>query len=148
MSGLARLLAGHSAPGVYHWTSAADDDTVQHAVERAQWRFVLLDTWKVEDKSGFLDTCEQAFGFPDWVGHNFDALADALSDVRDPDGEGVLVLWDGWAPLARADRRVFDVAVSVFNDRVDFERGGRFAVLLHGPGPADTDVPELDPHQH
>ena len=52
MSGLARLLAGHTPPGVYHWTSAADVATVQHAAERAGWRFVLLDTWKVEDKSG------------------------------------------------------------------------------------------------
>ena len=33
-------------------------------------------------------------------------------------------------------------------DRVDFERGGPFAVLLQGPGPTDTDLPELDPHQH
>lgn len=148
MSGLARLLAGHTEPGVYHWSSATDVPTVQHAVEHAGWRFFALDTWKVEDKAGFLDTCERAFGFPDWVGHNFDALADALSDVRAPDGAGVVVLWDGWAPLARADRRVFDVALSVFGDRVDFERGGAFAVLLQGPGPSDADVTELDPHQH
>jgi hypothetical protein len=40
------------------------------------------------------------------------------------------------------------VALSVFSDRVDFERGGPFAVLLRGPGPTDTDLPELDPHQH
>lgn len=146
MSGLARLLAGHTEPGVYHWTSATGAPTIQHAAEHAGWRFVALDTWKVEDKSGFLDTCEQVFGFPDWVGHNFDALSDALSDVRGPDGAGVIVLWDGWAPLARASRRVFDVALSVFADRVDFQRGGPFAVLLHGPGPTDTDLPELDPH--
>jgi Barstar (barnase inhibitor) len=137
MSGLARLLAGHTPPGVYHWSSAADPDVVAHAAERTGWRFVPLDTWQVEDKDGFLD---------DWFGHNFDALDDALSDVRADDGAGVLVLWDGWAPLARSHRRVFDVALSVFADRVDFERGGAFAVLLHGPGPSDTDTPELDPH--
>ena len=78
MSGLARLLAGHTDPGVYHWTSAADARTVEHAAEHAGWRFVTLDTWQVEDKSAFLDVCEEAFAFPEWVGHNFDALADAL----------------------------------------------------------------------
>lgn len=148
MSGLARLLAGHTEPGIYHWTSAADTRTVQHATERAGWRFVALDTWKVEDKAGFLDTCAQAFDFPDRVGHTFDALADALSDVRGPDGAGVVVLWDGWAPLARAHRGVFDVVLGVFANRVDLDRGGQFAVLLKGPGPSDTDLSELDPHQH
>lgn len=148
MSGLARLLAGHADPGVYHWSSAADATTVEHAAEHAGWRFVSLDTWKVEDKEGFLDQCMAAFDFADSVGHNFDALSDALMDVRGPDGAGVLVLWDGWAPLARANRLVFDVALTVFGGRVDFERRGPFAVLLHGPGPDDTDLEELDPHQH
>lgn len=146
MSGLARLLAGHTQAGVYHWTTAETASVVEHAVQFAGWRFIALDTWKVEDKDGFLDSCKAAFDFPDWVGHNFDGLGDALSDIRGSDGAGVVVLWDGWSPLARADRRVFDVALSVFADRVDFERGGPFAVLLKGTGPTDTDLPELDPH--
>jgi RNAse (barnase) inhibitor barstar len=146
MSGLARLLAGHTPPGVYHWTSATGPPAVEHAAEHAGWRFVILDTWQVDDKDGFLDTCAGAFALPDGFGHNFDALGDALADVRSPDGPGVLVLWEGWAPLARAHRQVFDVALSVFADRVDSDRGGSFTVLLHGPGPSDTDLPELDPH--
>ncbi|MEP6666259.1 MAG: barstar family protein [Nocardioidaceae bacterium] len=146
MSGLAKLLAGHTPPGVYHWTTATSLGDVQHTVERAGWRFVCLDTWAVEEKSAFLDVCEEAFAFPDWVGHNFDALADALSDVKPSDGGGVVVLWEGWAPMARAERRVFDVAVGIFSDRVDQERAGPFAVLLRGPGPDDTQLPELDPH--
>lgn len=146
MSGLARLLAGHTKPGVYRWTSQADVEDIEHAVDHAGWRFVCLDTWKVEDKRGLLEACREAFDFPDWVGDNFDALSDALSDVRGRDGGGVLVLWDGWSPVARADRRVFDVALSVFSSRVDFERGGPFAVLLRGPGPDDTSVQDLDPH--
>ncbi|MFY9916045.1 MAG: barstar family protein [Nocardioidaceae bacterium] len=147
MSGLARLLAGHTSPGVYHWETAEKADVVQHAAEVAGWRFVALDTWQVEDKSGFLAACEAAFGLPDSVSH-FDALGDSLHQVRGPDGAGVVVLWEGWAPLARADRRVFDVVLSVLSDRVDLERAGSFAVLLKGPGPDDTALPELDPHQY
>jgi RNAse (barnase) inhibitor barstar len=132
---------------VYHWTSAAGIDDVRHAVDQAQWRFVLLDTWGSEDKSAFMAACHQAFELPDWFGRNFDALGDALSDVQ-PGGDllGVVVMWDGWGPLARSDRRVFDVAVDVFSARVDDERAGPFSVLLRGPGPDDTDLVELDPH--
>lgn len=143
MSGLARVLAHRVPPGVYHWTSATGTADAEHAAEHAGWRFVLLDTWGVDDKAGFLASCHAAFDFPDWFGRNFDALSDALSDIRSGDSEGVLVLWEGWGPLARADARVFDVAVDVFGSRVDFERAGPFVVLLHGPGP-ETQVRELD----
>lgn len=145
MSGLARLLARHTPPGVYRWASATAPTDVEHAVAHAGWRYVGLDTWQVADKGQFLDACKQSFDFPHWVGRNFDALADALSDIRAPDGEGVIVLWDGWGPLAREHPRVFEVAVSVFASRVDFERAGAFAVLLHGPGPSSVELPELDP---
>jgi hypothetical protein len=150
MSGLAKILGGRTAPGVYHWTSSAPGRDVAHAVERARWSFVSLDTWGVEDKQQFLAVCHESFGFPEWFGRNFDALADALCDVRGDAGgrdtEGVLVLWDGWGPFARADRHAFDVAVDVFASRVDLERAGAFVVLLRGPGPDDTDLVELDPH--
>jgi RNAse (barnase) inhibitor barstar len=147
MSGLAKLLAGRVEPGVYHWTSAGSRDHIQHAVDHAHWRFILLDTWGAEDKAAFMAACHQAFELPDWFGRNFDALGDALSDVEPGDDQrGVVVVWDGWGPLARAERRVFDVAVDVFSARVDDERAGPFAVLLRGPGPEDTDLTELDPH--
>jgi RNAse (barnase) inhibitor barstar len=146
MSGLARLLAGRVDPGVYHWTSAAGVDDVRHAVDRAGWRFILLDTWGIEDKAGFMQAAHDAFGFPEWFGRNFDALGDGLSDVEPGDDRlGVIVVWDGWGPLARAERRAFDVAVDVFSTRVEYERAGSFAVLLRGPGPDDTELVELDP---
>ncbi len=146
MSGLARLLAGHTAPAIYHWTSHAAVNDVRRAVERAGWRLVSLDTWTVDDKPGFLAACQEAFGLAATAGEHFDALSDALVDVRGPEGAGVVVLWDGWSPLARAHRRVYDVAVTVFGGRVDDERRGPFAVLLRGPGPEDSSIPELDPH--
>jgi hypothetical protein len=137
------LLAGHTSPGVYHWATGAAADLVEHAAERAGWRFIGLDTWQVEDKTEFLQACKGAFGIEDLAEHSFDGLADALNDVQPGDATGVVVLWDGWAPLARADRHAFDVAVDIFDARVDTERVGTFAVLLKGPGP-QTDLVELD----
>jgi RNAse (barnase) inhibitor barstar len=132
---------------VYHWTSAGSTEHIRHAVEHANWRFVLLDTWAVEDRGGFMGACCEAFELPDRFERDIDALGDALSDTAADDGRmGVVVLWDGWGPLARAERRAFDVAVDVFSARAEHETAGRFAVLLRGPGPDDTDLVELDPH--
>jgi hypothetical protein len=138
VSGLARVLAGRQPPGVYRWESPADAGDIAHAVEHADWRFYLLDTWQVAGKAELLQACADTFGFPDWFGHNLDALADSLSDVRAGDQAGVLVLWDGWAPPARADRRVFDIVLDIFKGRAEVDRAGAFAVLLRGPGPDDT----------
>lgn len=145
MSGLARLLAGHARPGVYHWTSATDAGAVEHAARLADWHFIGLDTWQVEDRDGFLQACTRAFGIERLAEHSFDGFSDALADIQPDDAAGVVVLWEGWAPLARADRRAFEVAVDVFDARVDTERAGTFAVLLKGPGP-ETELPELDAH--
>ncbi len=148
MSGLARLLAGQREPGVYHWTSAAAATDVRHAVEHAGWRFVGLDTWAVGDKAEFMAACRRSFDFPDWFGSNFDALADALSDIRAraPDSSGVVVLWQGWSPLAEEHPRTFHMALNVFQSRVEFRPAGRFAVLLQSREKADIGLPELDPH--
>lgn len=148
MSGLAALLAGHNPPDLYRWHSAAHVGDVQHAVEHAGWRFVPLDTWTVEDSTTFLRAVEGALGIDDAVdpdhqrGAPFDALSDRLAEVDAPGQDGVVLLWDGWSPLARHDERAFHVALSVLGGRTHADRGCAFAVLLRGEGPP-IDVPEL-----
>jgi Barstar (barnase inhibitor) len=142
MSGLAALLAGHNPPDLYRWPSAAHLADVEHAVDHAGWAFVHLDTWTVEDKDAFLKAAVQAFGLGDERGASFDALSDGLAEVDPQDRTGVVVLWEGWSPLARHDEQAFHVALSVLGGRAHADRGGPFAVLLRGDGPA-VDVPDL-----
>lgn len=142
MSGLAALLAGHNEPDTYLWHNAFHVADVEHTVEHAGWRFVYLDGWTIEDKTSFLKAVAAAFEFPETFGENFDALSDSLADVSAGDHDGIVLLWDGWGPFARADEQAFSVALSCLGGRVHAERGGKFAVLLRGEGPS-VDVPEL-----
>ncbi|MFT4008884.1 MAG: barstar family protein [Nocardioidaceae bacterium] len=142
MSGLAALLAGHNPPGLYQWHSAAHVEDVQHAAEHAGWEFAYLDGWAVEDKDSFLAAVAKCLDFPDYFGANFDAMADCLSDVNPAGKHGVLLLWDGWSPLARHDQAAFAMAQSVLRDRIGDQRACTFAVVLRGEGPA-LDLPEL-----
>ncbi len=73
---------------------------------------------------------------------NFDALGDHLDEVPPGDPSGVVVLWDGWSPLARHDEQAFRVALSVLGARVNAERGAPFVVLLRAEGPT-LDLAEL-----
>ncbi len=146
MSGLAALLAGHNPPDIYQWHSAAHVADVQHAVEHAGWKFAYIDGWTIEDKQAFLDATAKTLEFPEPFGQNFDAMSDCLSDVTSGDSNGVVLMWDGWSPLARHDEQAFAVALSVLGGRVNDQKGGKFAVVLRGEGPP-IDVPEL-PHKH
>jgi hypothetical protein len=142
MSGLAALLAGYNPPDVYQWHSAAHVPDVQHAVEHAGWEFVYLDGWTIEDKESFLKAAAHAFDADDDRAASFDALSDCLADVDSHDHAGVVLLWDGWSPLARHDEQAFGVALSVLGARAHADRGCPFAALLRGEGPP-IDVPEL-----
>lgn len=137
MSGLAGLLAGRRDPGVYRWHAAFAAEDVRHTVEHAGWSFGYVDGWTHQDKAGLLSELAGSLGFPEWFGHNLDALVDALRDLPEP----TLVLWDGWGTLARSDPHAFGPALSILTDR----SGDRppFAVLLRGEGP-DLQVPFLD----
>ncbi len=84
-----------------------------------------------------------ALGFPDWYGQNFDALADCLHDIG-AGVDGVVLLWDGWATLARGDEKAFDIALTVLGRGCTPTAGVPFAVLLRGEGPEVAGLPSLD----
>lgn len=144
MSGLAGILAGHEPPGIYRWQSAFDAADVRHAVEHADWGFGFVDGWTAAGtKAELLAAVGETLGFPDYYGQNFDALADCLHDVGGGT-DGVLLLWDGWSTLARADEKSFSIALSVLGSRVHADRGVPFSVLLRGNGPVVPGITLLD----
>jgi RNAse (barnase) inhibitor barstar len=136
MSGLAGILAGHHAPGVYRWHAAFGPADVRHTVEHAGWRFARVDGVGVEDKEAMMGALGASLGAPEHFGENLDAVWDVLRDVDEP----FLLLWDEWGPFARADRSTFDRMTGLFADHA---ARSRLAVLLRGEGP-EIDVPSLD----
>lgn len=144
MKGLDSLLRGSTGPGIFRWHGDLDATDVRRVVGAAEWRFAHYDGWSDETKAEVLAGLGRALDLPAYYGHNFDALADCLHDVVPADRSGTLLLWDGWGPFARADRRAFSVALSVLGGRVAADRGAPFVVLLRGGGPDPAGVRNLD----
>ncbi|HRV65689.1 MAG: barstar family protein [Actinobacteria bacterium] len=74
---------------------------------------VVLDTRGALDKQSFLTACARSLAFPDYFGHNWDALADSLGEFareRSP----VLVVWTGASDLDAADRAT---ALEIMSER-------------------------------
>ena len=138
MSGLAALLAGHNPPDLYRWHSATQVEDVQHAVEHAGWTFAYVDGWTLDDAVSFRKAVAVACGLDDSAAESDEALDQALAG-RPQEGNGTVMLWDGWSPFARHDEASFDSAVGLLRRRA---RAGAFAAVLRGDGP-ELDLPEL-----
>ena len=140
MSGLAGLLAGHHPPGVYQWHTAFAPEDVRHAVEKAGARFAYVDGWTHQDKPELLEAIVEALGCPDPGSGEFDAALSACLGAVD--AQHLVLLWDGWGPLARTDRGAFDAAAKILAGRAT-DGSSPVTVLLRGEGP-EIDVPSLD----
>lgn len=141
MSGLAALLAGNNPPGVYQWHNATAVAGVAHAVEHAGWRFAHVDGWAFEDGESFVKATRQCLDL-DPATDTIDDLDAALGQLDAAGRRGVVLLWEGWGPMARKDGAGFTSALAALTHRAAAEHGCAFAVILRGAGP-DLDLPEL-----
>ncbi len=122
------------ATGVSAPTGGLEAGRAERLAARAGWRAVRLETTGVADKAALLARVQQDLALPDWFGRNWDALADALTEVGHP--VGTLLVWTGWSELSEADPQAFATALEVLAERSTTTDGGRFAVVLAPPSPA------------
>ena len=71
------------------------------------------------DKDETLARFGDALRFPDWYGHNYDALFDCLLGLVHAAREPVHLVWDGTAPLREEHPDVFDTVVRLLSDAED-----------------------------
>jgi RNAse (barnase) inhibitor barstar len=135
VNGLRDLLTEALPTGVYRWpvpgsTRRAD---VEDAADAAGWRLYWLAGQAVTDKDEFLTLCADTFAFPDWFGHNWDALHDCLTDLtwEDP-ASGYLVVYAGWQALAQEEPDSFATALEIFAEAAGLwqDTDSPMAVLL------------------
>lgn len=91
--------------GVYHMPQV-DPLPLIDAAAASGFAAFRIDLSQAEDKTGLLDAIGKAMHFPDWFGHNFDALSDCLTDLAWQPAEGYFVLLercDGIHGRAEAD---------------------------------------------
>lgn len=116
-SELPGVLEGAVPPGVYRWAPAPADYQVAELLRRgeaARWRCALLDLEGARGKNDFLDRCARDLELPSWFGHNWDALADCLTDLSwwgEP--TGYLIVAKAWEEFAVAAQDAAATATDV-----------------------------------
>jgi RNAse (barnase) inhibitor barstar len=119
LNGLSELLAGAVPARVYRWPvpGATRRSAVEDAAAKTGWRLYWLAGHQVTDEREFLQLCADTFAFPDWFGHDWDALFDCLTDLTwENPSAGHLVVYAGWQALAQDEPESFAAALEIFKE--------------------------------
>jgi RNAse (barnase) inhibitor barstar len=71
------------------------------------------------DKEGVLAAFASGLDLPDWFGHNWDALLDALRDLDGARGAPIELVWDHAAAVRERDRSTYDTVVDILEQVAD-----------------------------
>jgi nucleoside-diphosphate-sugar epimerase len=80
-TGHADLPIGALEPGVHRSDSRVATPALVEQLQQAGWTVRVVDLGSASGKAAILERFARSLAFPEWVGHNWDALDDALRDL-------------------------------------------------------------------
>jgi hypothetical protein len=113
MDDLCYLLKDAKGAGVYRLNCSLD--ALHDSVQRAGFSLFEVDIAAAHGRGEVLAELARAIQAPDWFGHNWDALADALGDLSWNEAPGYVLLLRGEHPGE-------DILDDILNATVDFWR--------------------------
>lgn len=139
------LLRDITRSGVYHTPQTGMPELLA-AAEEAGFAVFRIDLATVRDKASLFERLATALEFPDWFGHNWDALADCLGDLSWLQADGYLILLENCDGFRTGHGGDFATALQVFSSASDAWRDERVPfwtlVDMHADGIAY--LPGLD----
>ena len=113
------LLSRAEKAGPYRMPFASDL-ALEEAAESLDYPMHRINLSKVTDKDGFLDAIGKALDFPDWYGHNWDALADCLRDLAWLPADGHVLLFEHAEAMQHGAGPDFDTLLGILDDAATF----------------------------
>ena len=143
LEGLESLLEGNKG-GVWYLPAHVEPRRVQAAAKRAGFASFHVEGKNITRKEQLLNHIATAVHFPTSFGHNWDALADCLTDLEWVDAEGYVLYYDHIDGLLEAHPDQFETLVEILRDAVASwkQEGAAMVVLLSG-GKAPKGVSKL-----
>lgn len=109
------LFANASRAGVHHLPHGAIDDLLKGAGS-AGCLVVRVDLGKVRNKHEMLEALGKALRFPEWFGHNWDALTDCLLDMGWLPATGYVIILDHCDGIHGRAEEDFVTLMRIFQD--------------------------------
>ncbi len=109
----AEILTRVERASVYHMPQDGEEALVA-AAEQNGLQVFRVDLSSVKDKRKLLDAIGKALAFPEWFGHNWDALLDCLADLNWRPAEGYVVILEHCDGIHGRAEEDFVQALQVF----------------------------------
>ena len=130
----AHLLQQPARAGV-HRLPTADVQAVEAAAAGLGYAVFHVDLDGCADKAALLARIGAALRFPDWFGHNWDALADCLADMSWRPAPGYVIFLDHAGHLPDAVAGDFAIVLDIFADAAhELTRDARPMWIFVEPG--------------
>ncbi|ASW55752.1 barstar family protein [Plantactinospora sp. KBS50] len=111
-----------NAPVTLYWRPTLLDQTIAW-LDQHGYQIVQLDAARWETEDDLHRDVADAFDFPDYYGHNLDALRDCMSDVTDgeygwnTDRTGLVVVFRGYDRFARSCPRAAQLVLDIIAEQ-------------------------------
>jgi RNAse (barnase) inhibitor barstar len=141
MTNIQSIAAGQGAPLVYYWPTPSVAEQFAQSVAERGGRCFLLDGTRMTEPTLLMQEFARSLEFPDYFGHNWDALEDCLGDLGWLDERLThFVIWiDRWEHCASPMLlEVLEQAVTLWADEVT-----PLYVLLSGDRQGLTTLPQI-----
>lgn len=115
---LQAILADAEKAGVYHLPHM-DKKVVVAAAKAAGLAAFRVNLAKAGDKEHLLKSIAKGMKFPDWFGHNFDALADCVADMGWKPADGYLVLLEHCDGIHGKSEEDFSSVLNIFEQAAE-----------------------------
>ena len=129
---LVDLPLGELPCGVYRLISRTHPTPILTMITDWGWHAGYINGNAVEDKAQFLRAAGEAWMFPPYYGHNWDAFEEMVNDLSWLEAAGTVVLYDRVHRLAATQPDAWRIALSILQAAAGtWQREGRpFYVLL------------------
>ena len=117
------ILRNIARAGVYR-TPQLDLADLLAAAEASGFSIRRVDLSAVRDKAALFERMAMVLEFPDWFGHNWDALADCLGDLSWMPAGGYLILLEDCDEFRASHTKDFTTALQVFAEACSAWREG------------------------
>ena len=107
--------------GVYHLPSAGRE-AMQTAVADAELEFRLVNLRDSEELDEVFESIAEGMRFPEYFGHNFDALYDCLTDLSWQETSATVIVLTGCDALHGSAPEAWETMISVFVSAAEFWR--------------------------
>lgn len=143
MKDLREILEDHLSSGVYALRSDYPLDEMDRLIADRGLAIFHLNGASIREKGQFLAACAKTLEFPDYFGHNWDALEDCLTDLSWHTASGFVIVHHGFGNFADHSPDEAATALDILHDVAEFWRGQEktFLVLLTGEVGHGSEMP-------